>query len=90
MEYLSTKVKYPNTDDKNKLRRMMVYIVATKDLVLWLKVGHLDVLKWPIDATYAIHYDMKGRTRESLSMGVGKLHAKSVKQILNVKISTKS
>ena len=68
----------------------MMYLVAKKELVIWIKVEHLNVLKWNIYASYAIHNDMKGRTRSSLSMVVGNIHAKSIKKIINVKSSTES
>ena len=58
----------------------MVYLVGTKYLVLRLKMEHLNVSKYNINASYSIHHDMKGHTRESLSMEVGTLHTKSIKK----------
>ena len=43
--YLYMRVKEPNTNDWKKLRRMIMYLVGTTELVLRLKVDHVNVLK---------------------------------------------
>ena len=58
----------------------MIQLMETKDLVLRLKVEYLNVLKCHIDASYTIHHNIKGNTGASLSMGVGTLNTKCIKQ----------
>ena len=43
-----------------------------------------------IDASYAVHNDMRGQTGGCMSMGWGVIHGKSGKQKLNAKSSTEA
>ena len=65
-----------------------MYLSEAKELLIRLKLDHLNVLNWHIDSYYVIHHDMKWPTRESLTTEVGIIHAKSIKKKLNIKIST--
>ena len=58
-----------------------MYLSGTKEIVLWPKVEHQNVLNLNIDASYAIHHGMKGHTEASMSTGVGTLHGNSIKII---------
>ena len=78
--YLSKIFKETNTNDWRKLSCIMIQLMETKDLVLRLKVEYLNVLKCHIDASYTIHHNIKGNTGASLSMGVGTLNTKCIKQ----------
>ena len=88
--FLSTRVKNPDEDDWKKLLRMMQYLNGTPNLVLRLSADNTNILKWYIDASYAIHPDMKGHTGGVLTMGNGAIIAKSLKQKLNAKSSTEA
>ena len=75
--FLTTRVKGPDVDDYKKLRRVMRYLRATKDMPLTLEADHTHVLKWWVDASYAVHPDMKGHTGGLLSMGKGAVYGTS-------------
>ena len=90
MLFLSTRVKDPDEDDWKKLLRLMQYLNATPELVLRLSADNTNILKWYIDASYAIHPDMKGHTGGVLTMGNGAIIAKSLKQKLNARSSTEA
>jgi len=51
--------------------------------------GMTILLSW-IDASYAIHHDMRGHTGGAKSFGLGMFHCMSGKQKLNAKSSTES
>ena len=88
--FLSTRVRDPDDDDWKKLLRMMQYLKGTADLVLTLSADGTNILKWYVDASYAIHPDMKGHTGGYLTMGEGGIINKSQKQKLNAKSSTEA
>ena len=67
---------------------MIQYLNGTKDLVLTLSDNKTNILKWYVDASYAVHNDMKGHTGAMLTMGNGCIIGKSIKQKMNAKSST--
>ena len=81
--YLSTKVKEPTKNDWNKLRRMLQYLYNTSDLILSLSADNLNVIKWYVDASYAVHPDYKSHTGAIMTMGNGAITSISRKQKLN-------
>jgi hypothetical protein len=48
------------------------------------------VMKWWIDASYAVHTDMKSHTGGILSIGKGAIYATSIRQKINTKNSTEA
>ena len=50
----------------------------------------LEILQTYVDASYAIHQDMRGHTGGLMSMGRGIIQGKASKQKLNTKSSTES
>ena len=52
--FLSTRATKSDEDDWRKLRRLMRYLKSTQDLVLTLKADDLTVIKWWVDASYAV------------------------------------
>ena len=50
----------------------------------------MEILHTWLDASFAVHNDMKGHTGGTMSFGKGVLHAKSSKQKLNTKSSTET
>jgi hypothetical protein len=88
--FLTTRVKAPDKDDYRKLRRAMQYLRGSIDLVLTLEADDLHLLKWWIDASYAVHPDMKSHTGGTLSLGKGSVYSASRKQKLNTKSSTEA
>jgi hypothetical protein len=69
--FLTTCVKGPDMDDYKKLRRVMRYLCGTKDIPLTLEGNNLQVVKWWVDAAFAVHDDMKGHTGGAMSLGKG-------------------
>ena len=88
--FLSTRVKEPDQDDWKKLTRMMRYLNGTKELKLTLKANSANIIKWWIDAAYAVHNNMRSHTGATMSMGKGSILSKSTKQKLNVRSSTEA
>jgi hypothetical protein len=68
--FLTTQVRSPNEDDWDKLRKMMHYLKHTQD-VLTLKADGTCVIKWHIDASFAVHNDFKSHTGGVMIMGQG-------------------
>jgi hypothetical protein len=50
----------------------------------------LEIMQTWVDASYAVHADMRGHTGGVISMGHGVVHGKSSKQKLNTKSSTEA
>ena len=88
--FLATRVTKSDEDDWKKLKRVLSYLKGTIDLTLTLSANCLNTTKWWIDASYAIHSDMKGHTGGMMSLGQGAIYVKSVKQKLNTRSSTES
>jgi hypothetical protein len=68
---LCTRVKEPSENDWEKLLRMMKYLNGSRDEVLFLSAGDLHVIKWYVDASFAVHGDFKGHTGGAMSYGTG-------------------
>eukprot|EP00978_Attheya_sp_CCMP212_P041395 scaffold236983_cov49-Attheya_sp.AAC.1 len=90
VSFLCTRVKGPDQDDYKKLTRLVKCLRATLDMPLTLQADKLNILKWWVDASYAVHLDMKSHTGSVLSLGKGTVYAASKKQKLNVISSTES
>jgi hypothetical protein len=72
------------------LSRTVKYLRKTRELVLRLTADNLNVIKWWVDASYAVHPDMKSHTGGVMSLGTGAAYSASKKQKLNTKSSTES
>ena len=88
--FLCTRVAKSDNDDWAKLRRVIAYIKCTIDDVRIIGASSLTNIYTWIDAAYAVNPDMKSQTGGCMSLGMGVMHAKSGKQVLNVKSSTES
>ena len=88
--FLSTRVKKPDQDDYRKLGRMMQYLRATRELTLTLEASCLNVVKWWVDGSFAVHHDMKSHTGGVMSLGKGAIYGTSTRQKLNTTSSTES
>ena len=56
--FLTTIVKEPDLEDWNKLSHMMQYIRGTRQLPLILSADGTHILKWWVDAAFAVHPNM--------------------------------
>jgi hypothetical protein len=89
VSFLTTRIKQPDEDDWNNLKRLLKYIRGTIYMPLILSVDSLSIIKWWVDASYATHGDCRGHTGVMMSLGQGSVIGMSKKQKLNTKSSTK-
>ena len=82
MSFLQTRVNKPDEDDLKKLARVVKYLRATQDMTLTLGLQNDGVMTWWVDASYAVHNDMKGHTGGTMSLGHGSIYTSSTKQKL--------
>jgi hypothetical protein len=66
--FLTTRVVQPDTDDWKKLTRAIRYLRESKTLYLTLEADDGIDIKWWIDASFAVHPDMKSHTGGTLSL----------------------
>ena len=85
---LCTRVKEPNEDDWRKLIKLLKYINNSKNDKLILSADDLHVIKWHVDAAFAVHPDFKSHTGGTMTYGQGAVQSMSRKQKLNTKSST--
>ena len=88
--FLTTRVRNPDKDDWRKLCHLMMYIRGTKKLPLRLSADGSGILKWWVDASFAVHPNMRGHSGGGLSLGRGFPIASSTKQKLNTRSSTET
>jgi hypothetical protein len=88
--FLCTRVQQPTKHDHNKLARVIKHLRNTSALVLRLSADNLNVIKWWVDASCAVHHDMRSHTGGTMSMGTGAVCSSSTKQKLNTKSSTEA
>ena len=88
--FLCSWLQNPDEDDYKKLTRLIQYLRGSKDLILTLRANNNGIIRWWIDASYAVHNDMKGHTGAALSLGKGGIYSGSWKQRLVARSSTES
>ena len=76
---LSTRVKSPTESDWKKLIKMLEYLNETSKLCLKLKADNLQVVKWYVDASFAVHPDYRSHTGAVMTLGEGSIIAMSKK-----------
>ena len=86
--FLSTRVAQPDEDDYRKLSRVLKYLQTTVDLVLRLQGAAEWIIRWWVDASYAVHPNTKGHTGGFMSLGKGTVIGFSAKQKLVARSST--
>jgi hypothetical protein len=88
--YLCTRVKSLSRSDYRKLTRVIKYLRLTVFIPLVLGWDGTGKLTWSVDASFAVHKDMRSHTGAVLSLGQGALMAMSIKQKINTKSSTEA
>ena len=83
-------MKSPTKQDDDRLSRVMKYLLSTSKLILGLQADNMNIIKWWIDASFAVHFDMKNHTGGTMLLGTGDIYSSSSKQKLNTKSSTES
>jgi hypothetical protein len=88
--FLTMRVQKPNKDDWTKLFHLMRYSRGTRTMPLILSDNGSGILKWWVDASFAVHPNMRGHSRAGLSLGCGFTIVSSTKQKLNTRSSTET
>ena len=88
--FLCSRLHNPDEDDYKTLTQMIQYLRGMKDLIHTLQANDDGIVRWWIDASYAVHDDMKGHTGAALSLGKGGIYSGSWKQRLVARSSTES
>ena len=86
--YLCTRVREPTEDDYVKLTRVIRYLRGTIYLPLVVGWDASGTLLWSIDASFAVHKDMRSHRGAMLTFGRGAVFSLSNKQKVNSTIST--
>ena len=87
---LCTRVSKPIESDWDKLVRLLKYINGTRNDKLILSADDLSIIKWHVDASFAVHLDFKSHTGAVMSYGRGMPISMSRKQKLNTHSSTEA
>ena len=90
VSFLCTRVQSPDKDDWKKLGRCLTFLRDTKHEPLTLSADGSWTIRWWVDASYAVHPDMKSHTGATMSLGQGCVYSMSTKQKLNTRSSTES
>jgi Reverse transcriptase (RNA-dependent DNA polymerase) len=90
VSFLCTRVQSPDKDDWKKLGRCLTFLRDTKHEPLTLSADGSWTIRWWVDASYAVHPDMKGHTGATMSLGQGCVYSMSTKQKLNTRSSTEA
>ncbi len=77
--FLTTRVKSRDEDDYKKLARVIRYLRMTKGLNLTLEAKNTHIIKWWVDASFAVQKDMKSHTGGTMSMGKGSVYSTSTR-----------
>jgi histone deacetylase 1/2 len=88
--FLCTCVRNPEIDDYKKLTRVMRFLRGTINDPLTLEADNLSLIKWWIDAAYAVHPDMKSHTNGTMTLGKGSPYSACTNQKLKGKSSTEA
>jgi hypothetical protein len=90
VSFLNTRLVKPDEDDYKKLVRVVKYLDTTVDMPLVLAADDTGKIRWWIDASFAVHEDMKSHTGGTMSMGKGSIYSTSAKQKLVTRSSTEA
>ena len=67
--FLTTRLSCPDVDDIYKLMWVIQYIRGNGDLYLILEPQYHNVYRWWIDASFAVHPNMRSHTGTTMSNG---------------------
>ena len=88
--FLTMRVQEPDKDDWRKLAHLMKYLRGMQRLPLILSANGSGILKWWVDASFAVHPNMHRHSGGGLSLGRGFPIVSSTKQKLNTHSSTET
>jgi hypothetical protein len=92
VNFLATRVKSPTKDDLIKLNRVLQYLNGTPDQAMTLSMNTMNdlTLHAYVDASYAVHADLKSHSGVMFSIGTGSIYVSSTKQSCVSKSSTEA
>ena len=90
MVFLASHVSKATLQDQTKLKRLLEYLYSTYDLPLILGADNIQTMYTFVDASYAVHDDMKSHTGGVITFGHGGIACKSTKQKVVTKSSTEA
>ena len=90
LSFLTTRVRETNKYDWGDLFHIIKYIRGTRDIPFILRTNDSGVLKWWIDASYAVHPNMWVHTGGGIFMERVFTIMTSAKKKLNTRSSTES
>ncbi len=88
--FSTTRVREPDEDDWKKMAHPMRHVRGTRDVPLILSANGSHILKWWVDASFAVHPNLRGHTGGGLSLGRGFPIVGSTKHKLNTRSSTEA
>jgi len=88
VSFLCKRTNNPDMDDWKKLTRVMRHLQHTLDLKLRLSSDGSGLVRWWVDASFAVHIDMRGHTGGTMSLGKGSVCSTSSAQKLVTRSST--
>ncbi|KAG7352856.1 reverse transcriptase RNA-dependent DNA polymerase [Nitzschia inconspicua] len=88
--FLTTRVASPDMDDMKKLGRCVRYLCRTAHFPLVLEANCIRNIRWWVDASYAVHPDMRSHTGATMTLGKGSVYSMSTRQKLNTRSSTEA
>ena len=72
--FLCTRVAEPTEGDKKKLKRLLEYVKETINMVRIIGANGNEVLQTWVDASYAVHRDMRSHTGATMLLEHGTIH----------------
>ena len=78
--FLTTRVSDPDEDDWGKLRRVLRYLKRNPSLPLVFEADDISLVYWHVDASFAVHADMKSHMGGTMLIGKGSVIDTSLKQ----------
>ena len=82
------RVYSPDEDDDKKLGREVRYLEKKNYLTFIFSVNDDGIVEGWVDASFAVHDDMKSKTGMNMSMGEGTMYAASTEHKINTLSST--
>ena len=80
----------PDKDDYKKLGQCIQYLCNNVDILLTLEINDSGILCWWVDASFAVHPDMKNHMGATVSLGGGCPFSLSLRQWINTRSSTEA
>ena len=90
VSFLTMRVWEPDEDDYKKLGWCIRYLCDNVDILLTLEINNSGILCWWVDASFAIHLDMKSHTGATVSLSGGCPFSISLRQRINTQSSTEA